>query len=72
MPCMQSGLNCDLVGPRYLCVVSPIWRFPKIWGIYHFWGPHNKDYSISGSILGSPYFGKLLYTKLGNRKIGRV
>ena len=21
--------------------------------------PHNKDYSILGSILGSPYFGKL-------------
>ena len=21
--------------------------------------PHNKGYSISGSILGSPYFGKL-------------
>ena len=26
---------------------------------YHFGGPHNKDYSILGSILGSPYFGKL-------------
>ena len=24
-----------------------------------FGGPHIKDYSISGSILGSPYFGKL-------------
>ena len=24
-----------------------------------FWGPNNKDYSILGSILGSPYFGKL-------------
>ena len=24
-----------------------------------FGGPHNKDYSILGSILGSPYFGKL-------------
>ena len=24
-----------------------------------FWGPNNKDYSISGSILGSFYFGKL-------------
>ena len=22
-------------------------------------GPHNKDYSILGSILGSPHFGKL-------------
>ena len=24
-----------------------------------FRGPYNKDYSIFGSILGSPYFGKL-------------
>ena len=24
-----------------------------------FGDPHNKDYSILGSILGSPYFGKL-------------
>ena len=24
-----------------------------------FGGPHNKDYSILGSILGFPYFGKL-------------
>ena len=23
--------------------------------------PHNKDYTILGSILGSPYFGKLPY-----------
>ena len=28
---------------------------------YHFGGPYNKDYGILGSILGSPYFGKLLY-----------
>ena len=28
------------------------------WG-YHFGGPQNKDYSILGCILGSPYFGKL-------------
>ena len=26
---------------------------------YHFGGPNNEDYSILGSILGSPYFGKL-------------
>ena len=26
---------------------------------YFFGGPHHKDYSILGSILGSPYFGKL-------------
>ena len=24
------------------------------------WGSHNKDHRILGSILGSPYFGKLL------------
>ena len=34
--------------------------FPKIRGAL-FGGPHNKDYSILGSILGSPYFGKLPY-----------
>ena len=28
---------------------------------YLFGGPNNKDYSILGSILGSPYFGKLPY-----------
>ena len=28
---------------------------------YHFGGPNNKDYSILGSILESPYFGKLPY-----------
>ena len=31
--------------------------FPKLG--YPFGGPYNKDYSILGSILGSPYFGKL-------------
>ena len=34
------------------------WEFPKIRGTL-FGGPHNKDYSILGSILGSPNFGKL-------------
>ena len=34
------------------------WGLPKILGTF-FGGPHNKDYSILGSILGSPYFGKL-------------
>ena len=28
---------------------------------YLFGGPHNRDYSILGSILGFPYFGKLPY-----------
>ena len=31
--------------------------FPKL-GV-PFWGSQNKDYSILGSILGSPYFGNL-------------
>ena len=33
---------------------------PKIRGTF-FGGPYNEDYSILGSILGSPYFGKLSY-----------
>ena len=36
---------------------ASIREFPKIRGT--FLGPRNKDYSIWGSILGSPYFGKL-------------
>ena len=39
-------------------VIGVIRGFPKIRG-YHFGSSHNKDYSILGSILGSPYFGKL-------------
>ena len=35
-----------------------MWGFPKIRGTF-FGGPHNKDYNILGSILGSTYFGKL-------------
>ena len=34
------------------------WGFTKIRGTL-FRGPYNKDYSILGSILGFPYFGKL-------------
>ena len=30
-------------------------------GGYFFWSPYTKDYSIWGSILGSPYFAKLPY-----------
>ena len=30
---------------------------------YYFGGPYNKDYSIFGSILGFPYFGKLPFEK---------
>ena len=42
---LETGLCVDVVVPEN--------------SGYHFWGPHNKDYSISGSILGSPHFGKL-------------
>ena len=45
---METGIMQGIIGIR----VS------KNYG-YHFGGPHNKDYSILGSILGSPYFGKL-------------
>ena len=31
---------------------------------YLFGGPYNKDYTILGSILGSPYFGKLPYANM--------
>ena len=34
------------------------WGFPKIMGTF-FGGPHFQDYNILGSMLGSPYFGKL-------------
>ena len=44
-------------GERQIC---NMWGFPKIGGTF-FGGSHNKDYSILGSILGSPYFGKLPY-----------
>ena len=36
-----------------------IWGFPKL-GV-PFWAPYNKDYNISGSVLGFPYLGKLPY-----------
>ena len=36
-----------------------IWKLPKIKATI--WGPVNRDYSILGLILGSPYFGKLPY-----------
>ena len=37
---------------------------------YHFGGPINKDYGIWGSILGSPYFGKLPPKKKGSLMFG--
>ena len=40
-----------------------IWDFPQIRG-YLIGDPHNKGYSILGSILGYPNLGKLSYTLL--------
>ena len=37
--------------------------FPKL-GVPFLGTPHNKDYSILGSILGSPYIGKLPFVSL--------
>ena len=43
-------------------VAHNIWGFPKIRGT--FLGlPYNKDYSIPGSTLGSPYSGQLPYVR---------
>ena len=38
---------------HYYDSTERIWGFPKIRGSI-FGGPHNKDCSISGSILGAP------------------
>ena len=48
-------------GPPGLVLGIVYGSFPKL-GV-PFWGPNNKDYSILGSILGSPYFGKLPYNR---------
>ena len=47
---VDSALQC-----HYQLMLRCIWGFPKIRGT------NNKDYSILGSKLGSPYFGKLPY-----------
>ena len=47
-----SGSRTWCVGPHTK------WGFPEIRGTL-FGGPNNKDYSILGSILGSPDFGKV-------------
>ena len=39
------------------------WGLPQIGG-YLLGRPHNKDYNLVGSILWSPYFGKLSSGKL--------
>ena len=44
--------------------LDPTLGFPKI-GATLLGGPKTKDYSILGSILGSPCFGKLLHRACG-------
>ena len=48
-----------------LCSKVTIWGFPKIRGTF-VGVPHSKDYNMLESILGSPYFGKLLYGVKGH------
>ena len=58
-----SAPGATLVGVQVREVAASshsVWGFPRIRGTL-FGGPNNEDYSILGSILGSPYFGKLLY-----------
>ena len=53
--CSQaSGHHYGVRAPPSICISGgfPVLGLP-------FLGPHNKDYSILGSILGSPYLGKL-------------
>ena len=42
---------------RIIVLLGPYWGTPILGNL--FGCLHNKDYSILGSILGSPYFGKL-------------
>ena len=54
-PCSELQ---DLHSPKLTW--KSIWGFPKIRGTFSR-GHYNKDPSILGSILGSPYSGKLPY-----------
>ena len=56
---VQSILHVSFGGMVFGLVSTKIGGFPKLW--VPFWSPHNTDYGILGSILGSPYSGKLPY-----------
>ena len=61
----ENPLTIQLTGGQwgireYNPYIVPIWKFPKIRGTF-LGGLYNKDYSILGSLFGSPYFGKLPY-----------
>ena len=67
--CLCVGA-CGVRQPRAGGTRRPLWGGPSFgardMGISQklgvpFWGVYNKDYSILGSILGSPDFGKLPY-----------
>ena len=46
-------------------LIEPLYGgFPKLG--YPFWGPHNKDYSILGSIFGVPLFWEITKRSLQN------
>ena len=52
---MSSMLRTHVLAVHKSVLAScTIWGFPKIRGTF-IGGPHNKDYSILGLILGSPY-----------------
>ena len=60
---MHQVLTGGASGRRAVCCLATSISYigvSQIYG-YHFGGPINKDYSILGSIMGSPYFGKLPY-----------
>ena len=40
---------------------ATIWGLGEGLGLGHLGGPNSKDYTFLGSLLGSPYFGKLPY-----------
>ena len=59
-----SGWSQEPARPKGTSLHSISFLFQKLMGGskkegYRMEGPHNEDYSIWGSILGSPYFGKL-------------
>ena len=49
----RSYLSC--------CVLAGLQGIRRYGAFPNFWVPHDKDYRILGSILGSPYFEKVLY-----------
>ena len=52
---VRRGLGLPFQG-----IIRVMWGFPKIKGTL-FGGTHIEDYSILGSILGYPNFGKVPY-----------